>query len=276
MRHDARAVALGAILAWCFLQFAGGMESKAVEPGGVAPSLRGVHSWPHSVAAPPAAAGDDAASRCKALVGDFSDLEDAPSQVISADIVPASAGVPTVCRLRGYSAPRIGFELDLPTDQWNGKFLYHGCFGLCGVIGSVACNEPIARGYACVLGDTGHTSTASDAKWAYNDLQAEFDFAIRATHVTTLVGKALVARFYQSGAKRSYFLGCSGGRPTGDDGGATLPVGLRRHRRRRARHWQPSHLDVGRDRTPRQQRQGPAVPHGHCDRRPGGRPAMRG
>jgi feruloyl esterase len=62
-----------------------------------------------------------------------------------------------------------------------------------------------------VLGDTGHVASASDGKWAYGDLQAKFDFGLRATHVTTLVGKFLASRYYGQDPLKSYFLGCSGG-----------------------------------------------------------------
>jgi feruloyl esterase len=145
------------------------------------------------------------------MIGDYADVEDAPSQVTAAKVVPTTDDVPSFCQIKGYSTPRIGFELNLPVENWNGKFLYHGCFGVCGVIFTVACNEALTRGYACVLGDTGHASSASDGKWAYGDIQAKFDFGLRATHVTTLIGKALAARYYGQDPSRSFFLGCSGG-----------------------------------------------------------------
>ena len=175
------------------------------------PALHVVHGWPESSSPQPAQPANDAAGRCKAMVGDFAEIEDAPSQVVSAKVIDAADDVPSFCQVRGYSTPRIGFELDMPTDSWNGKFLYHGCFGVCGVIATVACSEAMSRGYACVLGDMGHSSSAADAKWAYDDLQAKVDFAIRSTHVTTLAGKALAARYYGRPPARSYFLGCSGG-----------------------------------------------------------------
>jgi Tannase and feruloyl esterase len=56
-----------------------------------------------------------------------------------------------------------------------------------------------------------HKSTALDAKWAYNNLQAEVDFAYRATHVATVAGKAITARHYGRAHERAYFLGCSTG-----------------------------------------------------------------
>ena len=57
----------------------------------------------------------------------------------------------------------------------------------------------------------GHKSTALDAQWAYDNLQAEIDFAYRATHVVTLAGKAITERFFGQGPHRAYFLGCSTG-----------------------------------------------------------------
>jgi feruloyl esterase len=189
----------------------GGMIFPSASHAATDSVLHGLHGWPSSASPQPAALPTDAAGRCKAMVGDFADIEDAPSQVVAAKIIDAADDVPAFCQVKGYSSPHIGFELELPTESWNGKFLYHGCFGICGVIFTVACNEALSQGYACVLGDMGHSASASDGKWAYDDLQAKFDFAIRSTHVTTLVGKALAALYYGKPPAKSYFLGCSGG-----------------------------------------------------------------
>jgi feruloyl esterase len=177
----------------------------------VAPPLRGIHGWPGSSSPQPAAAATDTAGKCAAMVGDFSNIVDAPSQVMSAKLIDAVGDLPAYCEVKGYTNPRIAFALLLPTDKWNGKFLYHGCFGVCGVVAQAACNESLTRGYACIVGDTGHTGTASDGKWAYNSIESKFEFAVHSTHATTLVGKALAAEYYGRQPVQSYFLGCSGG-----------------------------------------------------------------
>lgn len=50
-----------------------------------------------------------------------------------------------------------------------------------------------------------------DAVWAYNNLQAEFDYGIRGANVATLAGKAITEQFYSAPPRYSYFMGCSGG-----------------------------------------------------------------
>jgi Tannase and feruloyl esterase len=170
-----------------------------------------------SVAAMPARAVENAAvgggaQACKALAGTgFADVIDAPTSLISANYVAASAGAPAYCDVAGYVAPSEGFGLWMPAN-WNGKFLVRGCGGFCGIVAAeFACKDPIRLGYACLQTDMGHKSTLTDGAWAYHDLQAKIDFAYRSTHVTVLAGKAIVAAYYQRPAGRNYFLGCSTG-----------------------------------------------------------------
>jgi hypothetical protein len=72
-------------------------------------------------------------AKCKSLAdADFSSIQDAPTQITAAKIVPAEGGEPTYCQVQGYIAPQVGFELRLPTSNWNGKFIEIGCGGACG------------------------------------------------------------------------------------------------------------------------------------------------
>ncbi|MBK8545102.1 MAG: tannase/feruloyl esterase family alpha/beta hydrolase [Caulobacteraceae bacterium] len=90
-----------------------------------------------------------------------------------------------------------------------------GCGGFCGITTFIAmCDDPIRRGYACITTDMGHRGLEVEGvEWAYNNPAAVTDFAYRATHVTTLAGKAIVERYYGRAPERSYFHGCScGGR----------------------------------------------------------------
>jgi hypothetical protein len=151
-------------------------------------------------------------SACAALAAqEFGSVQDAPTQVTAARAVPAANDLPAHCEVQGYVSPNVVFRLLLPMAGWNGKFAQIGCGGFCGTLFPGACDGVLARGYACAWTDMGHESTALDAKWAYNNSQAEIDFAYRATHVVTLAAKAITQRFYSSDAKRSYFLGCSTG-----------------------------------------------------------------
>lgn len=158
----------------------------------------------------------DAASRCKALgSAEFSGTVDAPTQVMAAQLVNAVGDSPAYCQVQGYITPNVGFELRLPASDWNGKSFQAGCGGWCGaVLGPYfehACDAPLRKGYACIATDSGHKSTLGDLKWAYNNIQAELDYAYRSTHVTALAGKAIAEHYYGRAPSRSYFMGCSGG-----------------------------------------------------------------
>ena len=148
------------------------------------------------------------------LTTNFRGIEDAPTQIISFNIVPAADGLPEQCVVEGYVAPNVGFRLRLPgKGDWNGKFAHMAPGGYGGELGrmTVWCDDALARGYACITQDTGHTGATFDTTWAYNNLQAEFDYGIRAANVATLAGKAITERFYGTGPRFSYFMGCSGG-----------------------------------------------------------------
>jgi hypothetical protein len=152
------------------------------------------------------------AQSCKALENvDFSGILDAPTQIIEAKQVTASGVVPTHCLVKGYVTSHVGIELHMPTDNWNGKFIEVGCGGHCGSFFTGLCAGPLHRGYACIASDMGHTSLTTDAKWAYNNLQAQIDWGYRAAHVTAIAGKAITEAYYSRAPARSYFLGCSTG-----------------------------------------------------------------
>ena len=150
--------------------------------------------------------------QCQVLQGqDFSSVIDAPTHLMATRVVEASDGVPAYCQVKGYVAPSVEFEIRLPLENWNGKFLQRGCGGFCGGVFIAACDNHVKDGYACIASDMGHTSSAIDGKWAYNDIQAEIDFGYRATHVVTVAGKAITAAFYANAPERSYYMGCSTG-----------------------------------------------------------------
>lgn len=157
-----------------------------------------------------------AATRCDDLLSaDLSEVRDAPTQVTGAALVGAKRGkadTPAHCEIQGYVAPDVGFALWLPADRWNGKLLELGCGGSCGSTEHVAgCSDPVRRGYACIVSDGGHKSNGTEMKWAYNRPQAAIEYVIRASHVTAIAGKAIVARYYGQTPRSSYFMGCSAG-----------------------------------------------------------------
>jgi hypothetical protein len=162
----------------------------------------------------------DAAAACKAMgsgyeasanATKFAEIPEAPTSIISARLIPAEPGrgMPEYCDVQGQIAPTIGFQLRMPSSGWNGKLLMGGCGGPCGTFLGDRMDPGLARNYATVSTDMGHKGIG----WifAYNNLEQEVDFGSRATHLTAVVAKVIVATFYAKQPAYSYFSGCSTG-----------------------------------------------------------------
>jgi feruloyl esterase len=154
---------------------------------------------------------------CERLTfADFSTLPEAPTRILSADLVTETAPAP-YCRVTGYVAPQVGFELHLPTMNWTQRLVFAGCGGLCGSIrmGVSQANgcAPIDEGTAAtVASNLGHQGAGlDDGIWAAGDPQARIDFAYRGVHVVAVASKAIIAAFYGQEPRHSYFVGCSDG-----------------------------------------------------------------
>ena len=177
-------------------------------------ALASLHASAASTASlPTTPAGVANASACAALMQhDFSALPEAPTTILSAKFTASADGKPGYCDVEGYVNPNVGFGMRLPADNWNGKYLVHGCGGSCGTVAiAFSCAGLTEQGYACIQTDMGHKSRISDGVWAYNNTPAMIDFGYRATHVSTLAGRAVSQAFYAKPIKRSYYLGCSTG-----------------------------------------------------------------
>jgi hypothetical protein len=147
------------------------------------------------------------------------------------------------CRVVGVLTPtpasEINFEAWLPEDHYNGRLVQEGDGGLLGAIPYTLMSKLINRGFTVMGSDKGHKSDSMDYQWAIGQPEKVIDHHYRATHVTTVVTKALVAQFYGSPARHTYFSGCSGGAVQGYEsamfnpedfdgmaiGGAAPPVG---------------------------------------------------
>lgn len=166
-----------------------------------------------AVHAQPQRSAEEAAEACRSLQGSrFENLPSAPTHIIRATWRPATAEMGAVCAIDGYVNPVVNFGLLLPADQWNGKYLVRGCGGSCGdVVVERACRFHVMDGYACLHTDMGHRSTLVDNNWVAGNLQGLVDFGYRATHVTTVAGKAIAEAFYSARPSRSYFFACSTG-----------------------------------------------------------------
>jgi fermentation-respiration switch protein FrsA (DUF1100 family) len=181
-------------------------------------------------------------ARCEALAQrSFDDLPEAPTRVTEASYLAAeplapadqkvfrragqAMGTPTEapqslpprCRVRGYVAPSVRFEILLPEDPaWNGKFLLATCDGFCGQLKPQYCFPSLVRDYATATTDGGHVGNPGfDAVWAYNNLRGQIDFGYHADHVVAVAAKAIIAAYFGRPPAFSYMTGCSRGGSAG-------------------------------------------------------------
>ena len=123
--------------------------------------------------------------------------------------------LPAFCRVSGSIKPTVDsdirFDLWLPIEGWNGRFMQTGNGAAAGAIvyGSLA--DPLARGYAVANTDTGHQGMGGDFSWATGHTERLADYAYRAVHELTVAGKAITAAYYGKPPVESYWNGCSTG-----------------------------------------------------------------
>ena len=139
---------------------------------------------------------------CKELLNlDLPDL-----RILSADIVGNEI---KYCRVIGIIGSEINFGLRLP-EAWNSRFIMGGGGGF---VGSIQNGEAwrVNQGFATVGTDTGHEGTNIDGTWALNNIERQVNFGFLAVHRTAEVSKVIIAHYYGSKPRYSYFSGCSRG-----------------------------------------------------------------
>ncbi len=130
-------------------------------------------------------------------------------------LAPDYGQVPAFCRVAATVTPvpdsEIKFELWMPAEGWNGKFVGTGNGGLSGVIFHPSMARPLLRGYAVANTNTGHDGGPADATFAVGHPEKLVDHAWRAVHEMTVKSKAIVAEHYGVPVSRAYWMGCSSG-----------------------------------------------------------------
>jgi feruloyl esterase len=125
----------------------------------------------------------------------------------------APVNVPAHCRVAAVLAPsadsHIEVEFWMPAENWNGKFEAVGNGGFAGNISFPAMASALREGYATASTDTGHKG--GSAVFALNHPEKMVDFAWRSVHEMTVKAKQLIAEYYGSGPRLSYWNGCSTG-----------------------------------------------------------------
>jgi feruloyl esterase len=139
-------------------------------------------------------------------------LEGAAS-AIAPDLAQRVASMPAFCRVKATATPtpdsRIGIEIWLPLQKWNGRLLGTGNGGGAGQIAyEMGMIEGLKRGFTVANTDMG---TAPDINGTVGHPERWVDFGHRATHEMTRVAKTMVSAYYKVASFRSYFEGCSTG-----------------------------------------------------------------
>lgn len=112
--------------------------------------------------------------------------------------------------MRHQTGPSSGFEMEAWLPQnWTGRFLTVGNGGLGGCIAASDMTYGAARGFAVVATDNGHAGNTG-VPFLNNPGVVE-DFAYRAIHNATQLGKQAVNAFYGNIHTKAYYLGCSTG-----------------------------------------------------------------
>lgn len=192
------------------------MVRRATLAGAAAAALL-LPAAPVTEAAASGAPAGGAADRCAALAaaGAFRGV-----QVDAAQLTPAAWTSPAVsnrnaqpvaagvCRVQGRIDGDVGFEVWLPVDGWNGRFLGTGVGGNAGYLNYTDMARGAGLGFAAASTDTGHS--LEDVSWVADPRKAA-NYANVAHHRLAEVSKAMLARFYGEPARHAYFIGCSGG-----------------------------------------------------------------
>jgi hypothetical protein len=138
-----------------------------------------------------------------------------PQNFTGRDLSAFYKKLPAFCRVVAHARPSadsdIVIELWMPAAGWNGKLQGLGNGGFAGLIDTFELGAAVAKGYAAVATDTGHTGSPIDAAWALGHPEKIADFGHRGIHEMTRVAKLVIPQFYGSPVKHSYFAGCSDG-----------------------------------------------------------------
>lgn len=123
--------------------------------------------------------------------------------------------LPAFCRVAGVLRPsadsEIHFEVWLPENDWNQRFLGVGNGGFAGSIGYQSLAGNLKRGFATAGSDAGHQAKGEDASWAFHHPEKVKDFGWRAVHLTAERAKDIIKAYYTKPASKSYFDSCSDG-----------------------------------------------------------------
>ncbi|KAF7343124.1 Carboxylic ester hydrolase [Mycena venus] len=142
------------------------------------------------------------------------DYISAPGTVATPGSCQSTAAVTStpLCRVQlvinTTSTSAVHAEAWLP-DTWFGRFLALGNGALDGCIDYTGLDYGTSLHFASIGSDNGHDGTSGFP--FLNHPEVINDYGFRAVHVEAVIGKQLVAAYYDQPIAKSYFLGCSTG-----------------------------------------------------------------
>ncbi|HLH67429.1 MAG TPA: tannase/feruloyl esterase family alpha/beta hydrolase [Solirubrobacteraceae bacterium] len=156
---------------------------------------------------------------CSALATDpsFVTIPGNPTSIASATVVPAGSGNPEYCDVQGMIAPQTHFELKLPIDTWQGRYLQNGCGGYCGAVSSQtfpSCDATLGGDFALATDDEGHASEGGlggAGLFSFNSQKLREEYGYQSEQSLYVVARAIITAFYGQPPDYSYYDGCSDG-----------------------------------------------------------------
>jgi feruloyl esterase len=187
---------------------------------GAAAGLVALGGLAYAPTATGAAAETQSARTCQSLAT----LALPDTTVNSATAVAATSTLPAYCAVQltvnnPPSGDAVHVGVFMPTSSWNGRFEGIGGGGFITGFPAAPCSPfqqpcPLQQGYASAATDGGHT--VFDGSFALNpdgtlNWQLIDDFSFLGIHEMTVTAKSVIAAFFGTGPRFSYFNGCSTG-----------------------------------------------------------------
>jgi Tannase and feruloyl esterase len=140
-----------------------------------------------------------------------------PTSIDSTTDVAAAAGNPEYCDVKGMIAPQTHFEMKLPVNTWQGRYLQNGCGGYCGTVSNQtfpACDAQLGGDFAMATDDEGHTTSnglGGAGLFAFNSQKLRDEYGYESEHALAVVAKTIIGDYYGQSPNYSYYDGCSDG-----------------------------------------------------------------
>ena len=133
----------------------------------------------------------------------------------STDTTPA--GGPEYCDVKGMIAPQTHFDLQLPVNSWQGRYLQNGCGGYCGTVQGQtfpSCDAQLGGDFAMATDDEGHVTAGGlggGGLFAFNDQKLRNEYGYESEQALYIVSREIIKDYYGQLPNRSYYNGCSDG-----------------------------------------------------------------